>query len=98
MKERTAYQAAGSSEQTVAGGGTSVASGLVDAVADKDRLRAKRPSVSTPGLAFPRFFTEASVDPFDEIEWELRDAVIGSERGDVVFEQRGVEIPRFWSQ
>ena len=45
------------------------------------------------GLTFPRFFTEAGVDPFDEVEWELRSAVIGNERGEVVFEQRDVEIP-----
>ena len=35
------------------------------------------------GLEFPRYFTTAGVDPFDEVEWELRDAVIGSERGKV---------------
>ena len=50
------------------------------------------------GLTFPRFFTEAGVDPFDEVEWELRAAVIGNERGEVVFEQRDVEIPKSWSQ
>src|SRR6185369_1883489 len=50
------------------------------------------------GLEFPRFFSRLGVDPFDEVEWELRAAVIGNERGHVVFEQRDVEIPRFWSQ
>ncbi|HEY8535621.1 MAG TPA: vitamin B12-dependent ribonucleotide reductase [Vicinamibacterales bacterium] len=53
---------------------------------------------TAPGLEFPRYFTRPGVDPFDEVEWELRDAVIGNEKGEVVFEQRGVEIPRFWSQ
>ena len=38
------------------------------------------------------------VDPFDEVEWDMRSAVIGNEKGEVVFEQRDVEIPRFWSQ
>ncbi len=57
-----------------------------------------RAMVSTPGLTFARFFTEAGVDPFDEVEWERRDAVIGNERGEVVFEQRGVELPKPWSQ
>ena len=51
-----------------------------------------------PGLEFPRYFTREGVDPFDEIEWEIRSAVIGSEKGEVVFEQRDVEIPRSWSQ
>jgi ribonucleoside-diphosphate reductase alpha chain len=51
-----------------------------------------------PGLEFERFFSREGLDPFDEIEWESRSAVIGNEKGDVVFEQRDVEIPRFWSQ
>ena len=51
-----------------------------------------------PGLEFPRFFSTAGVDPFDQVEWELRDAVIGSEKGQVVFEQRQVEMPKPWSQ
>src|SRR5437762_3220677 len=53
---------------------------------------------SIPGLEYERFFSRDGVDPFDEIEWDLRSAVIGSEKGEVVFEQRDVEIPRFWSQ
>jgi len=53
---------------------------------------------SVPGLEYERFFSREGVDPFDEIEWDLRSAVIGSEKGEVVFEQRDVEIPRFWSQ
>jgi ribonucleoside-diphosphate reductase alpha chain len=50
------------------------------------------------GLSFERYFTRPGVDPFDEVEWELRAAVIGGEKGQVVFEQRDVEIPKFWSQ
>src|SRR5512145_1834183 len=52
----------------------------------------------TPGLEFPRYFTLPGVDPFDAVEWEVRSAVIGNEKGKVVFEQRDVEVPRFWSQ
>jgi ribonucleoside-diphosphate reductase alpha chain len=51
-----------------------------------------------PGLEFPRYFTLPGVDPFDQVEWEIRSAVIGNEKGKVVFEQRDVEIPRAWSQ
>jgi ribonucleoside-diphosphate reductase alpha chain len=54
--------------------------------------------VSASGLEFERFFSNESIDPFDEIDWEMRSAVIGNEKGQVVFEQRDVEIPRFWSQ
>src|SRR3954451_22438411 len=48
-------------------------------------------------LGVRRFFTIPGRDPFDEIEWELRDALIPGRDGPA-FEQRGVEFPRFWSQ
>ncbi len=54
--------------------------------------------VTVPGLEFPRAFTRDGIDPFDAVEWETRAAVIGNEKGHVVFEQRDVEIPKFWSQ
>jgi ribonucleoside-diphosphate reductase alpha chain len=57
-----------------------------------------RKAQASPGLEFPRFFSTAGVDPFDQVEWELRDAIIGNEKGTVVFEQRGVEMPKAWSQ
>jgi ribonucleoside-diphosphate reductase alpha chain len=53
---------------------------------------------AAPGLEYTRVFSREGVDPFDEIEWDLRSAVIGNEKGEVVFEQRDVEIPKFWSQ
>jgi len=59
---------------------------------------ARRKTHASPGLEFPRFFSTAGADPFDQIEWELRDAIIGNEKGLVVFEQRGVEMPKSWSQ
>jgi len=49
------------------------------------------------GLKFKRFFTKPNVHPFDEIVWERRDAVITNEKGEVVFEQKGVEVPASWS-
>jgi ribonucleoside-diphosphate reductase alpha chain len=94
MKEGTGYQAASAGHQTAESGGTAAGSSY----ADVDKPRARKLSTSAPGLTFPRFFTEPGMDPFDEIEWELRTAVISSERGEVVFEQREVEIPRSWSQ
>ncbi|MFZ0890651.1 MAG: vitamin B12-dependent ribonucleotide reductase, partial [Candidatus Binataceae bacterium] len=58
----------------------------------------ERPSVSGRGVSIPRFFTRPGVDPFSEVEWELRSAVIAGEDGRVVFEQQNVEAPRGWSQ
>ncbi|MBI1388046.1 MAG: vitamin B12-dependent ribonucleotide reductase [bacterium] len=52
----------------------------------------------TRKLRFSRRYTEAGKAPFDQVEWEKRDAVISGEKGDVVFEQRGVEFPKKWSQ
>ena len=49
------------------------------------------------GLSIGRRFTTAGENPFDAVEWELRDARIG--QGDKVsFEQRDVEFPKTWSQ
>ncbi len=53
---------------------------------------------SAPGLTFSRFFTLSGRDPFDEVTWETRSARIANDKGDVVFEQRDVEAPAFWSQ
>ena len=49
------------------------------------------------GISIERYFTVAGEHPFERIEWEVRDARIGS--GDKVsFEQVDVEFPRAWSQ
>jgi ribonucleoside-diphosphate reductase alpha chain len=52
---------------------------------------------ATDGITIERHFTTAGVHPFDEIEWELRDAVIGDPENPA-FAQRGVEFPKSWSQ
>jgi ribonucleoside-diphosphate reductase alpha chain len=68
------------------------------ATAGQPTYDATPPAAVAPGLEFPRYFTRAGIDPFDEVEWETRHAVIGNERGQVVFEQRDVEMPKSWSQ
>ncbi len=50
------------------------------------------------GLTVERYFTKPGADPFDEVDWDLRHAVIGNEKGGIVFEQKDVEVPKFWSQ
>jgi len=59
-------------------------------------------ATSTPknglrGLSIERRFSTAGVHPFDQVEWEIRDAVIGNPENPA-FEQRGVEFPKSWSQ
>jgi adenosylcobalamin-dependent ribonucleoside-diphosphate reductase len=51
------------------------------------------------GIGLRRHFTAEGTHPYDEVEWERRDARITNYRdGSVAFEQRDVEFPRSWSQ
>ena len=50
-----------------------------------------------PGLTFRRFFTKPGVSPYDELEWERRTAQITDAHGNVIFEQKDVEVPKDWS-
>ena len=49
------------------------------------------------GVTVARRNTEPGVHPFDQVEWEIRDALIGDPEAPA-FEQRGVEFPKSWSQ
>ena len=51
-----------------------------------------------PGLEFPRRHTRTGADPLGGLDYELRDSVITNPDGSVVFELRGAEVPRSWSQ
>jgi len=94
MKDHAAIHASGARQQSVDSSGAAAVPPFVDT----EHARPKARAAAVAGLTFPRFFTEADVDPFDEVEWEIRAAAIGNERGEMVFEQRDVEIPKFWSQ
>src|SRR6266576_6450919 len=48
-------------------------------------------------VAVKRFFTIPGRDPFEEVDWELRDAFIPG-KDKPVFDQKSVEFPKFWSQ
>ena len=48
-------------------------------------------------MGLQRKFTEPGVHPFDAVEWEIRDAVIGDPENPA-FQQLGVEFPLTWSQ
>ncbi|MFM9054392.1 MAG: ribonucleotide reductase N-terminal alpha domain-containing protein, partial [Solirubrobacterales bacterium] len=53
--------------------------------------------INPAGVTVERRLTREGEHPFDQVEWELRDAVIG-DPANPAFEQRGVEFPRSWSQ
>ncbi len=50
-----------------------------------------------PGLTFRRFFTVPGVNPYESVEWEKRLAQITDAQGNVIFEQKDVEVPKDWS-
>jgi ribonucleoside-diphosphate reductase alpha chain len=52
----------------------------------------------TTGLHFQRWFTDGKIAPFDKVEWERRTALIGNDKGQVIFRQENVEVPKGWSQ
>ncbi len=59
-----------------------------------------RPSAKSKnkGLTIERLYTTAGKHPYDEVTWERRDVVQTNwKSGEVIFEQRGVEYPDFWS-
>jgi len=51
----------------------------------------------TYGLSFRRLFTKAGISPYDEVEWEKRTATIVDSKGNIIFEQKEVEVPKDWS-
>src|SRR3989338_3129946 len=68
-------------------------------VADAAPKPASAPSRrKNTGLQFKRMFTVEGMHPYDEVAWETRTATIGNEKGEVVFQQADVEIPKLWSQ
>jgi ribonucleoside-diphosphate reductase alpha chain len=69
---------------------------------DRPNLTAAAPTSASKrnrnGLPWKRYFTRPGVAPFEEVQWETREAAITNEKGEVVFEQHDVEIPTGWSQ
>src|SRR5438552_6233316 len=66
------------------------------AIAELPPQSARHDRTPEQGLRFARTFSRAGVHPYDDVAWERRDAVIPGEGGNV-FEQKGVEVPAFWS-
>lgn len=67
---------------------------------DFPNLRAKerKAKARNEEIRFRRVFSKVGIHPFDEVKWTKRDAKISNERGEVVFEQKDVEVPESWSQ
>ena len=66
----------------------------------KSRSRARRQAgekTRPAGLRFKRVFSDATVSPFEQVEWDRRTAKITDDGGKVIFEQENIEVPRSWS-
>ena len=63
-----------------------------------DRTTVVKEKTKLSGLIFKRYFSKEDIHPFDEVSWEKRDSKILDEKGNIIFELKGVEIPSFWNQ
>src|ERR1035438_4582948 len=57
----------------------------------------QQPFETTKGLIFSRRFTTQGVSPYDNFQWERRTASITDTKGNIIFEQKDVEVPVDWS-
>ena len=61
--------------------------------------RSTKPAKAATGKSLPvkRVFSDAKINPFDQIEWDKRTAEITDDGGKVIFKQENVEVPKSWS-
>src|SRR6202047_3927001 len=62
-----------------------------------DRQSTRPSKRKSSGLRFERVFSDATTQPFDQVEWERRTAEITDDSGKVIFKQENVEVPKSWS-
>ncbi len=65
--------------------------------ADRKTSTGKTRKSTRKGITVPRLFSRAGVNPFDTVEWERRTAGISDDKGQIIFEQKDVEVPKTWS-
>ncbi|MEO8744362.1 MAG: vitamin B12-dependent ribonucleotide reductase [Candidatus Dormiibacterota bacterium] len=63
-----------------------------------DKANGNHKGAAGKGLRFGRYFTPPGSHAYDLVEWERRTAAITGEKGQMIFEQKDVEVPRSWSQ
>src|SRR5207245_1117230 len=62
-----------------------------------ERRKSRSGKKKNSSLRFERVFSDASVAPLDQIEWERRTAEITDDSGKVIFKQEDIEVPKNWS-
>ena len=70
---------------------------LTGSSSSASRRRKETKKRKNSGLHFNRVFSDAAVAPFDQIEWERRNAEINDDGGKVIFKQEDIEVPKSWS-
>jgi ribonucleoside-diphosphate reductase alpha chain len=70
----------------------------VDTKASSPKAKGMGEPKSMPAMSFNRIFSRDDVHPYDELEWEKRIASITNEKGEVIFEQKDVEMPKHFTQ
>jgi len=89
------------SKATAATKAATKASTKAETATSQQALRAvgasKRKTRTPRGISLSRRFTKAGDDPYNAVEWEKRSAKIANEKGEIVFEQTDVEVPKSWS-
>ena len=48
-------------------------------------------------LNIERVFSDAKINPFEQVEWDQRTAEITDDAGKVIFKQENVDVPKSWS-
>ena len=60
--------------------------------------RSDQEKIANSAGTWKRVYTSDTVHPFDQIDWKIADARIVSPKGDIVYEQKNVEVPEWWNQ
>ncbi|MEX0594569.1 MAG: vitamin B12-dependent ribonucleotide reductase [Patescibacteria group bacterium] len=50
------------------------------------------------GLKVSRRFTKPGQDVFASVEWDTRDSIISDEKGNIISQITGIEVPKTWTQ
>lgn len=85
-------------EPVVAGTDAKGADKAVERSSGTKRSANGKAPLTSNGIQFRRLFSVEGIHPYDRIEWSKREAVISNERGEVVFQQKDVEVPQSWTQ
>jgi len=62
------------------------------------RAHSTKDLISRDAGHWPRVFTSEGSHPFDQVEWKTADACIRNGKGEIVFEQKNIEVPAWWTQ